>query len=164
MARLLIFGGGQRGRWLAGSLVEQGHVARVVTRGESHRDEIEGLGAECWVGDPNRLASVVGALEGVTIACWLLGNAKGEDEQLQALHGPLLESFLSEAIDTTMRGFVYEAAGSVPAELLAAGARSAQALTGRNAIPLRVLDADPAEQEPWRAQAQDAISALLSGS
>jgi hypothetical protein len=148
--------------WLAGELIEEGLVARIVTRDEGRRAGIEALGAECWVGDPNRLASVVGALEGVTIACWLLGSASGEAEQLQALHGPILESFLSEAIDTTMRGFVYEAAGSVPEEMLVTGVQAAKALAQRNLIPLRVLDADPAAQELWRSQALEAVSGLLT--
>lgn len=163
MARLLIFGGGQRGLWLAGGLVEEGHVARVVTRERAKAAEIESIGAECWVGDPSRLASVIGALEGVTIACWLLGCAAGGREELQALHGARLEGFLGEAIDTTMRGFVYEANGTVPAELLAAGVGTAKAVTERNAIPLRLLDADPAKREPWRSQAGEAIAGLLAG-
>lgn len=163
MARLLILGGGRRGDWLALRAIEAGHVARVVTRSEGRAAQIEGLGAERWVGDLNRLATILGALEGVTIACWLFGAAQGSRRELQALHGALLEAFLREAVDTTMRGFVYEAAGSVPRELLAAGAELAAKLAQDNAIPLRAIDAEPGEREAWREQALAAVGSILSG-
>lgn len=163
MARLLILGGGERGRWLAGASVAEGYVARVVTRAEANRPAIEAAGAECWIGDPCRLATVVGALDGVAIVCWLLGTAGGPEEQVRAVHGARLQTFLDEAVDTTMRGFVYEAAGTVPADLLAAGAAIAAGVTGLNSIPLRTIDAAPAERERWREQAAGAVDSLLSG-
>ena len=53
---------------------------------------------------PERLATLRGALEHVTIACWLLADV--DDQELaRALHGPRLESFLGDAIDSTLRGF-----------------------------------------------------------
>ena len=74
---------------------------------------------------PERLGRCAAALEGVTIVCWLLGTAGGETEEVRALHGSRLELFLAQAIDTTMRGFVYEAAGATGAgERLAGGERS----------------------------------------
>ncbi len=114
MARVLIVGGGCRGRRLAAELVGEGsgHAVRIVTRTEAGRGEIEASGAECLIGSPDRLATLRGALDGVTIACWLLATATGESEQVRALHGSRLESFLAQAIDTTMRGFVYEAPGA----------------------------------------------------
>src|SRR5690606_40730452 len=58
-------------------------------------------------------------------AFWLLGTANGEPEQVAALHGPRLERMLTEAVDTPLRGFVYEAAGTVPeAELAEIGRAS----------------------------------------
>ena len=113
VARILIVGGGCRGRRLAARLVEDGrHAVRITTRGESGRAAIEATGAECLIGTPDRLASLRGALDGVTIACWMLATARGDRAQVQALHGSRLESFLSQAIDTTMRGFIYEAPGA----------------------------------------------------
>lgn len=113
MARILIVGGGCRGRRLAVELVgERGHAVRIVTRSEPGRATIEAAGAECLIGTPDRLATLRGALEGVTIACWMLATARGEPERVRALHGSRLESFLGQAIDTTMRGFVYEAPGT----------------------------------------------------
>lgn len=162
MARLLILGGGARGRWLAEHAVAGGNVARVVTRDRANARAIEAVGAECWIGDPNRLATVVGALDGVAIACWLLGCATGEADDVQALHGALLESFLSEAVDTTMRGFVYETAGTVAAATVAIGTATVRRIAETNSIPLRLLDVPAARREEWRAAAGEAVAALLA--
>ncbi len=162
MARILILGGGQRGRWLASRLGEQGHASRIITRDESGRAGIEEAGAQCWIGTPDRLGTLIGALDGVTIACWLLGCATGGEEEVRALHGLRLHSFMVKAIDTTIRGVIYEAAGSVPAGVLAGGARVAAQVAAHNEIPLRLLKADPAEREAWRAEASAAVAALLS--
>ncbi len=160
VARLLILGGGCRGLDLARALAEEGHAARIVTRREGRRTEIERAGAECWIGDPDRLATLRGALEGVTIACWFLGSAQGAQEQLQELHGSRLRSFIAQAIDTTMRGFVYEGAGSVGAAILGAGEQIAVQACSYNEIPLAVLRTDPA-QSGWQQEARYAVSNLL---
>ncbi len=155
MARILIVGGGCRGRRFAGRMVEQGHAVRATTRGEAGRAAIEATGAECWIGTPDRLATLRGALENVTVACWMLACARGSDEQIAPLHCSRLEFFLSQAIDTTARGLIYDAwavpggAGGVDAsavdagrptvEMLAGGARIFRSLTELNAIPAVVL-------------------------
>ena len=123
MARILIIAGGARGRALAGGLVAEGHAVRITTRAESGRAAIEAVGAECWIGTPDRIATLRYALEGVTLACWLLGNACGQTP-VAALHGSRLEFFVSQTIDTTVRGLVYEAAGSVAAPHAGRGARA----------------------------------------
>ena len=104
-----MLGGGCTGRRLASGLVADGYAVRATTRTEAHRPDIEAAGAECWIGTPDRLATLRGALENVTIACWLLGSATGAPAQLRALHTSRLQFFLREAIDTTVRGFLYEA-------------------------------------------------------
>lgn len=162
MARVLIVGGGERGRWLAGRLGEQGHAARIVTRDERGRAAIEAAGAQCWIGTPDRLGTLIGALEGVSVACWLLGCASGPAEQVRALHDVRWHSFMVKTIDTTIKGVIYEAAGTAPAEALAGGAQIAQEVAARNEIPLRLLRADPAERERWRMEALGALSAILS--
>ncbi len=106
---MLIVAGGCRGRRLAAALVGEGHAVRITTRDERGRAAIEAAGAECWVGTPDRLATLRGALENVTILCWMLATATGSAEELDALHGSRLEFFMTQAIDTTVRGFVYEA-------------------------------------------------------
>jgi hypothetical protein len=166
VARILIIGGGCRGRALTRLMIEQGHAVRATTRTETGRARIEASGAECWLGTPARLATMRGALDGVTVACWLLAQARGEPAELQALHGSRLEFFLGQVIDTTVRGFVYDASpGNVPAELLAQGTRLVGSLTALNAIPARVLAARgelAAGEEAWLSEASAAIDSLLA--
>jgi uncharacterized protein YbjT (DUF2867 family) len=163
VARALIIGGGCRGLQFAEEVQREGHAVRIVTRGENRRPEIEAAGAECWIGDPNRLGTLRGVLDGVTIACWLLGGATGPEEQLRALHSDRLRAFLESAIDSTVRGLLYEAGGSsIPAGALAEGERIAREVAGRNSIPLAVLNADPADIPRWLEQASGALSLMLS--
>jgi hypothetical protein len=175
VARLLIVGGGCRGLRLAEEAVREGHAVRVVTRTEDRRALIEAAGGECWIGDPNRLGTLRGVLDGVAIACWLLGGATGPEEQLRALHGARLRAFMESAIDTTVRGVLYEATGSsvpagsstpggstTPVGALADGERIAIEIADRNSIPLTILGADPSDLPGWLAQARTALSAMLS--
>jgi hypothetical protein len=168
VARILIVSGGCRGRRLAGEMVEQGHVVRVTTRTEEARAAIEVAGAECWVGTPDRLATMRAALEGVTIACWMLAWATGDAEQVCALHASRLEFFLRQVIDTTVRGFLYDASpGVVPGSSLAEGERIVRAAAALNAIPARVLvhaHRDGGDDAGWVAAARSAIDSLLGGS
>jgi hypothetical protein len=101
------------------------------------------------------------ALEGVTILCWLLGTAAGTAEEVAALHGPRLEFMLSQVIDTTVRGVVYEAAGTVGPGVLAAGARLVGEKADFNAVPHRLVGADPGDAAAWAGEARAAIDALL---
>jgi hypothetical protein len=183
VARILIVGGGCRGRRLASALTAgpHGHAVRITTRSETGRTAIEQTGAECWIGTPDRLATLRGALENVTIVCWLLATAGGSPEELAALHGSRLEFFLGQAIDSTVRGFVYEAplpteragekhaAGAitgegVPATVLAEGERIVRAMGARNTIPLAFLTAGPDDPEAWQLAARTALGKLLGES
>lgn len=163
MARIMVVGGGCRGRRLAAAIVADGHAVRITTRTESGRAAIEGAGAECWVGTPDRLATLRGALDSVTIVCWMLGSAVGSPQELRALYSERLEFFLTQAIDTTVRGFVYEARGTTtPAEVLLAGERIVRALTERNAIPAAFLTDDPNDVAAWLSGARAAVESLLT--
>jgi hypothetical protein len=158
----LIVAGGCRGRRLAQELVAEGHAVRVTTRTEAGRAAIEGTGAECWIGTPERLATLRAALESVTVVCWLLCAVTGSQEEVRALHGARLEFFLGQVIDTTVRGFIYEAAGVVVAqEILATGERIVRSAGERNVIPLGFIRADPANPEVWLERARTAIGSLL---
>lgn len=154
----------------------EGHALRITTRREEARAAIEAAGAECWIGTPDRLQTLRGSLDGVTIACWLLAQAHGEPEQIAALHSSRLEFFLSQAIDTTVRGLVYDATpGGVSEDLLAQGRRIFAAMTERNMIPAAVLGdgeqgvpgAGTGEgagaDAPWLAEAEGAVRSLLGG-
>jgi hypothetical protein len=149
---------------LAREFVGQGHAVRVTTRTEAGRAAIEATGAECWVGTPERLGTLRAALESVTIVCWLLGVVTGPAEELRALHSSRLEFFLGQVIDTTVRGFVYEAAGTVPGDALVAGERIVQTAGERNAIPTAFLRADIADSDAWQTAARTAVDELLGGS
>ena len=173
-------GGGCRGRELAKELREQGHALRISTRSEQGRAAIEATGAECWVGTPERLATLRGVLDGVAIACWMLARAEGPERDLLELHNERLQFFLTQLIDTTVRGFVYERGDgrqlahergegdrrrderATPAAVLAAGEQSARRLTERNKIPLALLCADASERSAWLAAAHDSIARLLA--
>ncbi len=136
---------------------------RITTRTEAGRPGIEAVGAECHVGTPERIASLRYALDGVTVVCWLLGTATGGAEAVAAVHGSRLESMLSQIVDTTVRGVVYEAAGSVGAATLEAGARLVAEKAELNRVPHRRLDADPTDAGAWLASASGAIEDLLGG-
>ena len=163
MARILLIGGGARGRALASDLRAAGHVVRITTRTEAGRAAIEQVGAECWIGTPDRLATLRGALDSVTILCWLLGSAVGSEAELRALHSERLEFLLTQAIDTTVRGFVLECRGtSVGEDVLRSGELIATRVTERNSIPLALLREDPADADRWLAEAVAAVDSLLS--
>jgi uncharacterized protein YbjT (DUF2867 family) len=162
VARILIVGGGCRGRALARANVAAGHAVRITTRSEQRRAAIEAAGAECHVGTPARLATLRAALDGATILCWLLSAATGGREELAALHTERLEFFLRQAIDTTVRGVVYETG---PDEQLRAGEVIAREMSGTHAIPLAVIDgaagAAGTGDAAWLDAAQGAIAGLL---
>jgi NAD(P)-dependent dehydrogenase (short-subunit alcohol dehydrogenase family) len=161
--RVLLIGGGCRGLALAQLLVADGHAVRAVTRSESHREAIEATAAECWIGDPDVVGTLRYALESVTILVWALGTASGPEDAVAALHGSRLEMMLSKSIDTTVRGIVYEAAGTVAPEILAAGAGELRRACELNEIPFEVLTAEPADASAWAAAARAAIDRLLAG-
>jgi hypothetical protein len=164
VARILIVTGGCRGRRLAEELIGEGHAVRVTTRTESGRAAIEATGAECWIGTPERLGTLRAALESVTIVCWLLGTVTGGEDEIRALHSSRLEFFLGQVIDTTARGFIYEAAGTVPDDALADGERIVRTIAERNEIPMAFLRADIADADAWQTEARGAVDVLLGGS
>ncbi|MHB1538634.1 MAG: hypothetical protein ACYCUM_13465 [Solirubrobacteraceae bacterium] len=163
MARTLIIGGGERGVALARARIAAGDVVRIVVA-DAGAAAVEAAGAEPWIGDPLRLGTVLGALDGVTVGCWLFADADRPRSEREALHGARLESFLAEAVDTTLRGFLYEAAGEAEPELLRAGAGRAARIARQNAIPLASIDVPPDPLERWLRAATHAISMLLGSS
>jgi len=163
LARCLIIGCGCRGRMLARELIAEGDTVRGTTRDATHAAEIEAVGAEAVIGDPDLIATLARALDHVTVACILLGSATGTREQLAALHGSRLEMLLTRMVDTTVRAVVYEAAGSVDPAVLQAGAARVRARCEDARIPYALLDADTTEPRAWAAAAVDAIKRALDG-
>jgi hypothetical protein len=160
VARLLVVGGGCRALDLARDLRADGHAIRAVTRSEARRAAIEETGAECVIADPDVIGSLRYALDNVTLVLWLLGTATGDN--VADLHGSRLAMMLERTIDTTARGVVYEAAGTVDPAVLADGRALVERVTAYNEIPLRVLEADPADRTAWVRAARGAIDALLA--
>jgi hypothetical protein len=156
-------GGGCRGRALARELAADGHAVRISARTAATRPAIEEAGAECWVGTPDVVGSLRYALENVTVLCWLLGTASASDDQLAALHGSRLQMMLSMTIDTTVRGVVYEAAGTVEPRVLAQGADLVARACRHSGIPFAILEADPGDLPQWVAGARRTIDELLAG-
>jgi nucleoside-diphosphate-sugar epimerase len=152
-------GGGCRGLALARTLVAEGHAVRAVTRSEARRDEIEAAGGECWIGDPDRIGTLRYALDNVTVLLWLLGTASGPN--VAALHGSRLRMMLEKTTDTTVRGVLYEAAGTVGEHVLAAGAAEVARAHALNEIPGALLEADPRAPARWVRAAREAIEHLL---
>ena len=89
------------------------------------------------------------------------GELFGGRDHLADLHGARLRAFCERVVDTTVRGLVYEAAGSVPADLLVRGAESAREAARTWEIPLRTMDADPARYRHWLGAAKGAVDGLL---
>ena len=147
MARILIIAGGARGRALAAEL------ARGRARGADH-DAQRNPGAQRSrrpapsAGSARRIASPAlrYALERVTLACWLLGNACGEPERWQPCTARGSSSFSARRSTRRCAGSSMRPPAASTRGSLAAGAELSLERTAYNEIPLRVLDADPRER------------------
>ncbi len=105
MARVLIVGCGCRGQALARELVAAGHAVRGTTRDPARAGAIAAAGAEPYIGDPDRIGTLMDALHAVTVLIWLFGDVPDPD-----LHGGRLRMLFEKLVDTPVRGVVYEAA------------------------------------------------------
>jgi uncharacterized protein YbjT (DUF2867 family) len=161
VARVLIVGCGGRGQALARELVAAGHAVRGTTRDPARAEAIRAAGAEPYVGDPDRIATLMEALTGVTIVCWLMGSASGDPEHVFALHDGRLRMLWEKLVDTPVRGVVYEAAGSVDPAALVRGEAVARVAHETWRIPLEYLHADPSDREAWVAAGRAAVDRLL---
>jgi hypothetical protein len=150
VARVLIVPCGCRGRALAGELAGAGLAVRGTTRDAVHAEAIRAAGAEPYVGDPDRIATLMDGLVGVSVVCWLMGTVP-----VPELHGGRLRMLLEKLVDTPVRGVVYE--GALPA-----GEEIARAAAATWRIPLQVLRADPSDHEGWLAAARAAIDRVLA--
>ena len=128
MARILIVACGCRGQALARDLVAAGHVVRGTTRDPARAGAIAAAGAEPYVGDPDRIGTLMGALAGVAVVCWLLGRVSDPD-----LHGGRLRMLFEKLVDTPVRGVVYERA-------LPEGEAIARDAAERWRIPVAVIE------------------------
>ena len=155
---MLIVGCGCRGQALGVALAASGHAVRGTTRSAARLDELEKAGIEGVVADPDRLGTLVPALAGVTVVCWLMGSADDSPD----LHGPRLRSLTEHLVDTPVRGLVYEAAGTADATLLEQGASIVRNASHTWHIPAEIVDTDPAAHEAWLTAMKAAVARLLS--
>jgi uncharacterized protein YbjT (DUF2867 family) len=121
VARALIVGCGCRGRLLGEQLLKQGWAVRGTSRREEGLASIEAAGIEPALADPVRPGTIVELIGDVAAVVWLLGSARGDAEDVAAIHGNQLERVLERLVETPVRGFVYETGGSVQSTFLQQG-------------------------------------------
>jgi uncharacterized protein YbjT (DUF2867 family) len=161
MARALIVGCGCRGRALGTALGEHGWAVRGTTRSEERLGEIGAAGIEAALADPAMPGTILDLVADVAVVHWLLGSAVGEEEAVEALHGPKLERLLERFVDTPVRGFVYEAAGSVDPAHLGRGRRAVEAAAATWRIPVAVLETGPGDRGSWLDSALEATLGMV---
>jgi uncharacterized protein YbjT (DUF2867 family) len=157
LARVLIVGCGCRGQTLGAALSSSGHAVRGTSRSAVRISELEKAGIEGVAADPDRLGTLVPALAGVTLVCWLLGSAENAPD----VHGPRLRSLMEHLVDTPVRGLVYEAAGTADATALAGGAALVREASQTWHIPAEIVEVDPASHQDWLDAMTAAVNSLL---
>jgi uncharacterized protein YbjT (DUF2867 family) len=157
-------GCGCRGRELARTLAAEGHAVRGTTREPARLEHIEAAGAEPVLADPDRLATLLPAIEGVSAICWLLGTAMGDPDAVAELHGARLSSLLERLVDTPVRGFVYEGAGSVPPNVIEAGAAIVRKAAETYRMPVETVERDPADADAWLSATKASLARVLGES
>ncbi len=162
MARALIVGCGCRGRLLGERLLADGWAVRGTSRSEEGLAAIEAAGLEAAPADPDRPGTLLDLVADVAVAYYLLGSAEGDGELLEAIHGPRLERLLEHLVDTPLRGFVYEAAGSVEPALLEAGAGAVERAGRTWRIPVAIARTEQADPGRWVGEMADLAQQLLS--
>ena len=166
MARALIVGCGCRGRLLGGRLLVQGWSVRGTSRSEEGLAPIEGTGIEPAIADPLWPGSVLELVGDVAVVVWALGSARPDgragEEDVRAIHGERLERLLERLVDTPVRGFLYEGAGSVDPEALAAGRRAVEAAAATWRIPIEVIDPDSGDPASWTEAMAAAVGRLVA--
>ena len=159
MARALIVGCGCHGRELGSELLGLGWQVRGTSRSREGLDAIEAAGFEAAEADPDRPGGVLDLCGDVAVVVWLLGSATGESE---TIHGPRLERLLEKLVDTPVRGFTYEATGSVDPALLDGGRRIVERAGETWRIPVAFLTSDR-EEPGWAPDGAATVSSLLAG-
>jgi hypothetical protein len=159
LARALIVGCGCRGRALGLRLRQAGWQVRGTSRDAGKAEALTAAGLPGHVADPDRVGTVLDEIADVALVFWLMGTATGERDSVAAIHGPRVERFMEEIVDTPVRGVVYEAGGSVPRDVLRHGEHVVRAAAERWRIPVAFVDADPGEVDAWL----DAMTASAEG-
>lgn len=160
MARALIVGCGCHGRELGRALRERGWRVRGTSRSEAGRALIEAAGLDAAVADPDRPGTILDLCGDVTVVIWLLGSAAGEGDLVAAAHGARLERLLEKLVDSPVRGFLYEHAGSVRSEHLERGGAIVERVGRIWRIPTAVLD-EERSHPGWAGRAAGEVEGVL---
>jgi uncharacterized protein YbjT (DUF2867 family) len=161
LARSLIVGCGCRGRELGAQLAALGWQVRGTSREDRGLEEIEAAGFEPAKANPDHPGTVLDLCGDIAVVVWLLGSAAGEADALAAIHGPRLERLLEKLVDSPVRGFAYEAVGSVDDRRLAEGREIVERAGGRWRIPVGLLTGG--RDEPgWAGRSAEAVAGLLT--
>jgi hypothetical protein len=137
-------------------------MVRGTSREPAGLAAIEGAALEPALADPDRPGTVLDHCGDVSVVVWLLGSAGGDPESVSAVHGPRLERLMEKLVDSPVRGFVYEAAGTVDSTRLREGREIVERAGERWRIPVAMLTSSRNESG-WAEQAADRIAALLAG-
>jgi hypothetical protein len=142
LARALIVGCGCRGRALGNALQQAGWLVRGTSRTEAGVSAIAEAGIEAALADPDRIATVLDAIEGVSLIYWLFGTVAEAD-----LHGPRLERLLEEIVDTPVRALVYELNQELEPRAAAGAFDALRSANERWRIPFEVVAAEYGSDE-----------------
>jgi uncharacterized protein YbjT (DUF2867 family) len=162
VARALIVGCGCCGRALGSELLEEGWAVRGTSRDAEGLAAIEAAGIEPARADPEQPGTVLELVDDVAIVIWLLGSATGDADGVAAIHGPRLESLLERFVETPVRGFVYEGAGTVDAAVLAGGAELARRAERTWRIPVAVTETPRGDGPAWAEELEAAVVELIA--
>jgi hypothetical protein len=137
-----------------------GHPVRGTTRDPARVPDLEAAGIEPAVGDPYRLQTLMPHVANTSAMVWLMGSAVGED--VEALHRTRLQTVLERLVDTPVRGMVYEAAGTLPAQLLREGAAAVRKASAIWQMPFAIAEQDPRDCDAWLAAMLTGVETVLS--
>jgi hypothetical protein len=132
---------------------------RGTTRDPARVPELEAAGIEPAVGDPYRLATLLPHIANTSAMVWLMGSATGDD--VEALHRTRLTTTLERLVDSPVRGMVYEAAGTLPAQLLREGSAEVRKASLTWQMPNVIVERDPADHDAWVAAMVAAVDEVL---
>jgi len=163
VARALLVGCGCHGRELGRALRSDGWAVRGTTRREESLAGIAAAGIEAAVADPDRVGTILDHVGDVTVVAWLLGSASGTAGEIEAVNRLRLESLLEKLVDTPVRGFVFEAAGTAAPEILEAGVELVERAARTWMLPVRVVRTERDVAGAWTATMAAAIAGLVSG-
>lgn len=163
MARALLVGCGCHGRELGRALLDEGWAVRGTSRSAARAEVIGKAGIEPAIADPDRVGTVLDHVGDVTVVAWLLGSATGTPEEIEAVNRLRLESLLEKLVDSPVRGFVYEGAGSADRTVLDAGADLVERAGRTWMIPIRIVRAERDGDGGWKTAMAAALTGVISG-